>query len=77
VVPDSVRHAKRLIGAMKNKADISDGEEDDEEEVPSGVQQEACAQIIGKTKKLVPFTIRVPFVTLTQTTNQILVSKHR
>jgi hypothetical protein len=51
-IPDSVRYAKRLIEAIKNKADISDGEDDNEEEVPSGVQQDACAQIIGKTKNM-------------------------
>ena len=28
-IPDSVRYAKRIIEAIKNKADISDGEDDD------------------------------------------------
>ena len=74
-IPDSVRYAKRIIEAIKNKADISDGEDYDKEEVPSDVQ-DASAHIIGKTH----FGYRSPFAfasSLTQTTNQILVSKHR
>jgi hypothetical protein len=76
-IPDTVCFAKRLIEEIKNRADISDGEDDDED-VPSSVQ-DASAHIIGKTKFWVPFTIRVRFVTNTETktTNQILVSKHR
>ena len=62
-IPDSVRYAKRLIEEIKNKADISDGEDYDEE-VPSCVQ-DASAHIIGKTNFSVPFTIRVRFVTNT------------
>ena len=55
IVPDTVRYAKRLIEEIKDKADISDGEEDcaeedcAEEDVPSGIQ-DASAHIIGKTK---------------------------
>jgi hypothetical protein len=62
-IPESVRYAKRLIEEIKNKADISDGEDYDEE-VPSYVP-DSSAHIIGKTNFSVPFTIRVRFVTNT------------
>ena len=48
-IPDTVHYAKRLIEEIKNKADIPEGEDDDEAVVLSGLQ-DASAHIIGKTQ---------------------------